>query len=253
MDKPRVLLFDIETAPNIMTLWGLKVESKYIHPQNIVSERYILSIAWKWEGEKKVFSADILSHPGSKKHPDKGIIREFLKVWNKADAVVAHFGDKFDIPWVRARAIITGFPSLKPVIPIDTKKISSSKFYFNAHKLDYLGELLGLGRKVSTNYGLWTKCMSGNKRAVREMVAYNKQDVILLEKIFLKLRPFVTAKLNKALFINDEELASRTCPSCGKPALIARGRHYTRTQVRNNYRCTDCGAWSYKLTRGVPR
>lgn len=258
--QPRVLLLDIETAPNIVTSWGLWVNGPLGH-ENILKERFILCAAWKWLEGSKVHTEK--AKVGDR-YPDKGILKKLHKALETADAVVAHNGDSFDIPWLMARFIVQGFAPAKPVIQIDTKKIAKDKFYFNNNRLDYLGRYLGLGKKIKTDYDLWLEAMRGSKDHLRKMVAYNTQDVLLLEKVYLKLRPFFPAKLNRALFVEDADTASRTCPACGKDALRAEGYSYTRTGKRRNYVCgtrsrgkltpgSGCGHWCYRLVAAPER
>ena len=53
MQKAKVLLIDIETVPHKVYTWG-----KY--DQNVIAfieYSSLLSVAWKWHGEKKVYSS----------------------------------------------------------------------------------------------------------------------------------------------------------------------------------------------------
>ena len=52
--KRRRLFFDIETSPNIGTFWQAGYK-KTISPEDIIKERAIICICYKWEGEKKVY------------------------------------------------------------------------------------------------------------------------------------------------------------------------------------------------------
>ena len=252
--RPRILLLDIETIPNLVTSWGLKVDG-YLSHDNIITERHIICASWKWLGESKVYSSSVLSDPGAKESPDVGILFHIKRVWNESDAVVAHNGDQFDIPWVMARLAILDFSPIKPLIQIDTKVIAKKKFFFNSNRLDYLGKVLGLGGKIKTEFDLWLDCMKGNKKAIKKMVTYNREDVRLLERVFLRLRPFVPSKINHALYAVNDSTAGRTCPTCGEDALESRGYSYTRATKRRNMHCLECGAWSYRpmTARGVPR
>jgi hypothetical protein len=57
---PTVLLYDLETSPNIGYTWGTRETDviKIIHP------RQIISIAWKWLGETEVKVLSLPSFPG---------------------------------------------------------------------------------------------------------------------------------------------------------------------------------------------
>lgn len=258
MTEPRVLLLDIETLPNVGLFWSLRVDG-YLSHDNIIQERTILCAAWKWLGSPRVRSIAVRARVrGNPEEEDRRILKRLWKEIAMADAVVAHNGDRFDMKWVRARLVMLGLPPLKPVIQIDTKKIAKDNFYFNSNRLDYLGKKLGVGGKIKTDYDLWLECLTSRDPATRrkglaKMVKYNKHDVEVLEGVYLKLRPFVTTKLNRALFSDDPE---RTCPHCGEPhALVKQGYNYTRVGIRIAFRCRfpKCQSWSYYTSNKIPR
>jgi len=239
-DEPKILLLDIETLPNTVTSWGLKVDG-YLGHENILVERSIVCAAWKWLGPGPVHSASVLTHRSKQKGlPDGGVLRKLHGVISEADAIVAHNGDRFDIPWIMGRLILTDLPPPPPVHSIDTRSIARRRFLFNSNRLDYLGKYLGLGRKLKTDYDLWLDAMKGNRKAIEKMVRYNREDVRLLEKVYLKLRPYVPARINLAHWGPDD----RSCPSCGESALQSRGILRNRASISHRFRCSSCGAWS---------
>ena len=240
-NEPKVLLFDIEVTPNVGMFWDPKIPSGYINHENILDERYIICIAWKWLGSEKVHSASILSHPAKYGLPDGGVLRKFHGVASQADCLIAQNGDKFDVPWVRTRLMLTTLPPLKPIPTIDTKKMAM-KMKFNSNALAYLAKFFALGEKIKTDLDLWKRVLRGEKKAVEEMVAYNRQDVSLLESFYLKIRPHVPALLNRQHWSSDR----MACPACGKPELQSRGRGMNRATVYQRMQCQACGAWCSK-------
>lgn len=237
--EPRILIHDIESLPNVGTFWrpGTKVNIGY---ENILEERRICVIGWKWLGDNKV-------HVGAAKSPaaERRLLVRFAKQMAKADAVVAHNGDKFDIPYIRTRATFHKVPTLAPVKQIDTLKIARSKFMFNSNRLDYLGQFLKCGNKIKTEYSLWKRCLAKEKKAYDEMVKYNVQDVLLLEKVYKKLAPYFPAHLTRALYG-----AADTCSnlSCESTKTQRRGWSYTKTAKYARFQCTECGTWSRSRT-----
>lgn len=244
MSDPKIIVWDIETNFNLLLSYNLFTD--YIPHDHILQERYLLSVAWKELGSKKVQAVSLLDDPerfAQDPHDDYHIVKTIHEVLSDADAIVHHFGDKFDIRMFNARLIYHGFPPLPDIIQIDTYKIAQSKFRFNSNKLDYLGEYLGLGRKIQTDRQLWIDCWNGDKKAIREMVRYNKQDVELLEQVYLKLAPYAPAKLNLNHFYGDDEFEP-VCPRCGGSHLQQRGKRYTRTNEWVRMQCQECGGWS---------
>ncbi len=220
----------------LATVWQLKTE--YIHYQNIVEEWGLISAAWKWLGESEVHHVAV--DPSSPKD-DRIVIQELHKVLSEADVVVAHYGDRFDLPKFKARAVFHGLQPIPNIRTVDTHKVASRVFRFTSNRLDYLGKFLGVGSKIKTSHELWVKVMAGDERALERMIRYNKQDVRLLEKVYLKLRPYMLNHPNESLSIGG----ASCCPNCGSKKFQKRGMNYTRAAARQQYQCSreGCGAW----------
>ena len=62
--------------------------------------------------------------------------------------------------------------------------------------MDYIGKVLVDDVKIKTDNQLWIDVLNGSRQAVDDMLEYNKQDVILLEKVFDKLRPHIELGIN---------------------------------------------------------
>ena len=151
------------------------------------------------------------------------------------------FEDKFDIKKMYARFLYYGFPPPSPFKSIDTVKIARKYFSMNSNKLDDIGRYLGIGRKmVHTGWDLWKRCFSGDMEAWNEMINYNSQDVLLLERVYEKFKPYITNHPNMNLLQNT----THSCPNCGSNHLQKRGMSITRVSKSQRYQCQDCGAWS---------
>jgi hypothetical protein len=141
-----------------------------------------------------------------------------------------------------ARAIFYGLTPLPPVTQVDTYKIAKSRFKFNSNRLDYLGQYLGVGRKIKTDGALWDGCMMGNIKALRDMERYNKQDVLLLERVFIKLYPYTRMRINLGA-IKPGHNPHERCGHCGGANMDYKGTQLLRTRFHEFYQCEDCGAW----------
>lgn len=183
----KILFFDIETSPNQVLSWriGNKVS---LSTDNIIKERAIICISWKWQHE-------INFHQISwNKGNDYNLLRQFAKVMNSADIIVGHNSDNYDTKWVRTRCIKHNIYLNPKFNSIDTLKLARRSFNFNSNKLDYIGKFLNLGEKISTNYDLWKKVLSNDNKALVEMMLYCTQDVALLEKVYNKLTQYTPIK-----------------------------------------------------------
>lgn len=229
MSKPKILLFDLETSPNLAYVWG-----KY--EQNVIAykkEWELLSVAYKWLGESKVYC---LTREDYKDKSDKQLSKALRNLLNEADIVIAHNGDEFDIKKSNAKFVEHNLGPTAPFQKIDTKKLAKKYFKFNSNSLDDLGNLLGVGRKMKTGgFDLWLDCMAGKSSAWKQMAEYNKQDVLLLERVYLKLLPWADQHPNVSMLANVTD----GCPKCGHRKLESKG-------VRFNYRryiCKGCGGY----------
>jgi len=236
-DKLKVLLFDIETAPNIGYTWT-KYETTVIE---FIKERYMLCFAAKWLDAK---TTEIHSLPDFKSYKkdmtdDKALVQKLWDLVDQADVVIAHNGDKFDIKVMNARFLANGLQPPSPYKTVDTCKVARGKFGFNSNRLNDLGIVLGLGKKFETGgFALWKGCMAGDKASWAKMKKYNKIDVTLLEKVYKRMRPWMTIHPNVGI-----NRGRHACNHCGSKNTQNRGFAYAKIQKSQRYQCQDCYGW----------
>lgn len=234
----KVLLYDIETAPNVVRSWGV-YETDALE---VLSDWHLLCFSWKWAHLKETHVLALPDLPGyvPGATDDRALAEALWKLFDEADVLIAHNGDKFDWRKTRTRFVVNGLPPPSPSVLVDTKKLAKSQFGFDSNKLDELGRQLGIGRKAQTGgYGLWQGCMAGDMKAWATMKKYNKQDVILLSAVYEKLQAWSKNPPNWNLFKEMD-----CCPSCGSVQIQKRGLGYTRTSAYQRYQCQRCWAWS---------
>lgn len=227
------LFFDIEVSPNIGFFWnpGYNITLDY---NNIIHERAVICACYKWEHENKVHSL-----VWDKNKNDKQLLEKMVAVMLQADQIVAHNGDNFDQAWIRTRCLFHGIPIPPAFVSVDTLKEARNRFRFNSNRLDYIGKFLGLGKKTETGgFDLWKKItLKNDKKALKEMVDYCKNDVLLLESIFKKMNPYIKSNLH----VSGDKCA---CPECNSHKVHKQGFRTTATGTKYiRYRCADCGKW----------
>lgn len=240
MKKLKILLWDIETSHDIIAAFGL-FHKQGIPTMNILQDWYMICGAWKWLGKKRVYATSILDDEETFRKDitnDYIVVKNLHAVLSEADVIVHHYGDQFDIKKFNTRCAFYGLPPVKPPIQVDTYKMAKRAFAFTSNRLDYIDKFFGGPGKVATPPGLWLKVLQGNKSAIRGMVTYNKGDVDVLERVYLKLRPFVDTKINYSIYNGF------VCPTCGSSNLHSEGTKSTKTRVYRQYQCQDCGKWS---------
>lgn len=241
-DFPKILILDIETSPILAWVWSRWKQD--IHLEQTVSEWFMLSWAAKWFLSAEVMSNTLTSSEVIVEE-DKRILKPLWELLDEADIIVCHNGNSFDIPKINSRFIINSFPPPSPYKTIDTKIISSIQFGFSSNKLDALAEYFGFQKKKPTTFELWAKCMKGDPQALRYMEEYNKHDVVLLEEIYLKLRPWMKSHPNMGIYSDESKTICSVCGSSNVNPMYDKF-YYTQTTKYPVYRCTDC----YGITRG---
>jgi hypothetical protein len=228
----KILLLDIETAPNTAHVWGLWQQNVGL-PQ-ILESGYVMCWAAKWLGDSTVYFDSIMN--SSHKKMLKGIHR----LLNEADAVVHYNGTKFDIPTLNKEFVLHGLTPPAPYKQIDLLQVARKQFKFPSNKLDYVADALGLGKKMKhIGHELWIKCMAKDVDSWKTMEEYNIHDVVLLEKVYNKLLPWIKNHPNQNLYSDVDHV----CPNCSGVAYQKRGYAYTVSCKYQRYQCTDCGTW----------
>jgi DNA polymerase elongation subunit (family B)/predicted RNA-binding Zn-ribbon protein involved in translation (DUF1610 family) len=244
----KILIIDIETAPIRAKVWD--IWNQNIGLEQIDNDWFILTWSAKWLFDKKVYSARLRGDEAIKQE-DKRILKGMWELLNEADVVVAHNGDKFDIPRLNTRFIINHLSPPLPYQSIDTLKTIKRQFAFTSNKLDFVNKMLRLERKQKhEGFPMWSKCYIGDDKALREMERYNVKDVKILEETYLRLRPWIKPHPNVGLFILDEHAFH--CPSCGSTDLKDEGKkYYTTANAYSQFRCGNCGAVGRKRVSDI--
>ena len=245
MPSIKRLFWDVETSPNIVFSWrcGSKIR---LDPENIIHERAIICICWKWEDGDKVHSLTW------NKGDDAAMVKRFAKVMGRADELVAHNGDRFDLRWFNGRNLIHDLEPVPRGKTVDTLKIARKHFYLNSNRLDYLGKLLLGEGKIHTEFGLWRRIVLNNdRRALTEMVRYCKQDVTLLQRIWERLRDYDPPKTHAAVLETGNNKDRWMCPYCSSDDVKKNKTNTTaKGMVQHQMQCKSCGRY-YSIADAV--
>lgn len=234
---PKILLLDIETAPLLVYCWAL--HNQYIAAKQMEKNTCVLSWSAKWLDEKKVHYMDQRNVKDVEN--DKKILKEMHKLMNEADIIIGHNSEKFDIRRLNARFATHKLKPVETYKTFDTYKESKKIWDFPSHTLESLAVELNLNNKKLKHkkypgFELWKQCLMGNNSAWNEMKLYNKMDVLVLEDLYHKIRPW-SNKLNINVFHDDEE---NIC-GCGSTEFKKKGFAYTSTSKFQRYICKHCG------------
>lgn len=229
----RILLLDIETAPNVVHVWGLYNQNVAIN--QILSTGYVMCFAAKWYQDNEVIFCSVHHHSR------KRMLREAHKLLHECDAVVTYNGDKFDLPTLRKEFLIDKLLPPSPFKTIDLYRVMRSEFRFASNKLDHVLQELGIGAKTQhEGHEMWTKCMAGDDEAWERMREYNINDVVQMEPLYERVRPWIRVHPNAGVY---DEPGIPVCVNCGSGRLQRRGYARTLANKYVRFQCRDCGTW----------
>lgn len=253
----KILLLDVETAPLRSFTWGLWQQN--VAPIQIISDWFMLTWSAKWLFEEEIFS-DRLQSKEAIEQDDKRISKSIWTLVDKADIIIAHNANKFDMKRLNTRFLLNDLNPPMPYQVIDTLDHARKRFAISSNRLDYINKQLGIPGKISTSFELWIGCMKGDVSSLKEMEEYNKRDVKILEETYLKLRAWIKPHPNIGLFIEEDVTA---CPTCGSEDIVFSNKPYATTaNLYDQFRCSNCGSvgrdkkpikGSNSKTRSVPR
>lgn len=230
----KTLTIDLETSPHLAHVWGMWQNNVSLN--QLMESGEVICFAAKWLGKKDIIFKSI-HHDGK-----EAMVEAAYKLFSEADVVIHYNGDRFDIPHLNREFLEAGYSPPSSFHSVDLLRTVKKQFRFPSNKLDYVVQKLEIGAKAThTGHTLWVQCMAGDDDAWDLMRKYNKQDVVVTEKLFERLGPWIKNAPVAALY--DQEASEDRCPSCGSTELSKQGFAYTRMSKFQRYVCV-CGKWS---------
>ena len=255
LPRPHNLVVDIETTPEANWTWGR-------YKQNIIRNlrpNYMLCFVYTWEGSGEYHFVGQHQDPKYKPdnfygrpnpNQDRWVVSQLWHLFDMADIITAHNGDKFDIPWQQGREMYYHQPPGSPFATIDTLTTIKKHAKFTSNRLADLGTLL-LNDTKKAHYGIdtWFGAMEGDAKMWDSMERYNLQDVVLLEELLSLLRPWL-GRTKRLPLPNANDYTSGRPVKCPKPGcngqkLIIR-KHLPPTTsglVKRQFECSTCGGY----------
>lgn len=248
VNGPKVLVFDIETAPILGYVWSLWENNVALN--QIKSDWHVMSWSAKWlKGEDGVVYGphDKIMYMDQRNakdiENDKELIKGIWKLLDEADIVITQNGKKFDSRKLNARFILNGLKKPSPYKHIDVKEIVNRHFAFTSSKLEYMTDKLNkkfkkIKHEEFGGFELWRECKAGNLAAWKAMEKYNKYDVLSLEELYHIVSPW-----ERVVDFNLYSDSIETKCNCGSVHFQKRGFSYTGSGKFQKLQCQKCGAW----------
>jgi len=244
---PRILVFDIETAPLRAYVWNRWRQN--IGLDFTITEWFMLGWSAKWLGEDHVYS-EFLYDDEAIREDDRRIVESLREILNKADIVISFNGKKFDQPYLNTRCLTYGLPPIHPYREIDLYEIAKKQFKFSSSSLNAICRQLGLGSKDDVTWANFKGAVEGNLDDLFILEDYCCRDTELTEQLYYKMRPWIKGHANLGVYMSDN---NNVCTACGSSKLKEERVFTTNTGKFVTYRCEECGAVSRSRFNVLPK
>jgi DNA polymerase elongation subunit (family B) len=248
--EPKIVLLDIETLADLKAVMSvLPSLSDYPGLTLKASINSVICFGYKVFGEDDVHVVnawDDVKRWSKDVNDDKFVLEEIHNILADADAIVSHNGKRFDWKFIQTRMLKHGLDPLPKIIHIDTCVLAKQHLYLSNNRLNTLAKFMTSEEKMENGgWELWCKVLNRDKKAMKLMSEYCAQDIVTLEAVFKKLRPFINNLPNYNQFRTSEKIC---CPNCGSTRMIGNGYRVMKEKMVKRIRCSDCGT-SSSITR----
>ena len=174
-EKIKIGYLDIETS-NLKANFGI-----------------MLTYAIKERGSKKIYSGTITKKELEKGVLDKRLVKQCIEDMRKFDVVMGFYSTKFDIPFIRSRAMYwdLDFPLYGELQHKDVWYMVRAKMCLHSNRLESACKHLGIEGKTHIESIYWIRALSGDKKSIDYILDHNKKDVIILEKLHDRVKDYV--------------------------------------------------------------
>ena len=251
---PKILLFDIEVSRGIYKLYNPGKQT--VGLKDVEARAFMLGWCAKWLFDDKVYSS-FVTRQEAKNRDDYNVVKRLYPLISKADLVIAHNGDKYDIRKINWFFSLYNFQPNNRYITLDTYKKSKELFGAESCSLGYLLKMYGFNGKGVMYSEDWEDIETGRVSAKVKAEPYCRDDVLGLEDLYLKIRPWIRHHPNMSIYyemyhpLEEEE---SYCPRCLHVLGDMRWDKQYRTPNGTIYasaNCPHCGSVLRKCKKYV--
>jgi uncharacterized protein YprB with RNaseH-like and TPR domain len=151
---------------------------------------FILSYSIKSAGEDLYYEDHVTpkdlktAKPGDE---DRRVVSELVDDLQQFDIVVGYYSKRFDMPFIRARALITKlpFPEFGTLKHIDLYDTMRHKFKLSSNRLENAcRQILGDTNKTRIDGKYWRAAGRGDVDSMEYIIDHNRHDVDDLERLY---------------------------------------------------------------------
>lgn len=251
MSKPNILYIDIENSRMVVEFETYSLyNNDVIHPRHIKHDWYITCAAWAWLDNKnqkvgKIETVAVNDFPGYKKdfRDDRPVIKRLHKVLSKADLIVGHNSDAFDIKKINYKFIKYGLAPIDLPPTVDTLKAAKKYMRSSSNRLYFLARELGVSMKIDLPSSVMHSADNGCEKSLKKLIAYNKGDIRAGAQVYFRMLPYIGNHPNLRKMMGEGGKKDRPdCSNCGSTKVHRHGVKITKTGRYHRYQCQNCGA-----------
>lgn len=124
---------------------------------------------------------------------DKRLCQDLIKEMVEFDRLVGHYSSRFDLPFIRSRAIFWGleFPAYGSLKQSDTWIIMRNRFKIHSNRLQSACDFFGIKAKGHPmKQDIWLKAFQGDNQALKYMGVHCEEDVLSTEALWNKIKDY---------------------------------------------------------------
>lgn len=234
-------MLDIEVSPTLATVWGLFQQNIAIN--QLIGNSEVLTWAARWLHEPSIMDGSLL------RDGKRRMLKRIHALLCKADAVITWNGNDFDLKILNKEFMLLRLPPPAPYKSVDLLAECRAVFRFTSNKMDFVAKQLGVKCKVRhRGHEMWLDCMSKKPSAFREMLFYNRGDIVTLAGIHKRMAPWVRNPPNRYLYAgapNITDPARPPCPDCGGRHVVKVKDRVKKTRTTTQWQCQSkkCGRY----------
>ena len=254
---PKLLLLDIEVSHGIYKLYAPGKQT--VGWKSITERAFMLGWCAKWLYDSEVKKSFVTPKEAINRD-DERVTRGIHALLSKADLVIAHNGNSYDLRKLNWFFALHNLEPNNRYQSIDTYRRSRDIFGAESLSLGYLLKMFGFVGKASIHAEDWEAVENGDPKAIKKATEYCVDDVLGLEDLYLKIRPWMRTHPNLGVFAEmyqPLEAGDEYCPRCLQTIgeMKWNKKYYTLSgQVHRSCNCPHCGAvlrQTEKMTRSA--
>lgn len=199
--QPKVLILDIEISLAVAYVYPAR-RKQYIGATQYKHKQFMLSAAWRWYGQKRIYSASLVDDKKRFKRnfrDDYHVVRELFNAIEEADVIVGHNSDSFDIKHINRFALLHGIGVRPDQVSVDTLKVARKYFNFPFNSMKEIAKELRIQQKEGLSEETWQAAADGDPKAIKRIEKYNRNDVEVQTQMFERLLPYIIQQRKAAI------------------------------------------------------